>query len=242
MHSNFSYNVMCCTIIDISLHVRQVFFKVISCFPDVNKSLFIASAMSWSYQSNSPCSVLVKEKQDGQGRDCPPSILHSSSTETVASSQDQPEISSSLGNSVGGKKRSKRNSAHADNGINVVFDGVGHENEKNKPHEAVEKRVLVNISIVLDGGSLSKSQDIYQLQVAVPLPSEKPENFFRYKVDEGDDNFLNLSSTFNAQETTPFDTSSTIETTERTSTESDDFTKGLKTNLNEKKGKLMEND
>ena len=135
---------------------------------------------SWSYQSTNPCTVLVKEKQDGQSphsRDCPPPIL--SSTETVASSQDQPEISS-LGNSVGGKKTRTKRQAHEDGVVDVVFDnGDGHEFDP--PVKLVEKRILVNISIAMDSGLGSAHQEIYQLQVAVPLPEEK-KMFYAYDV------------------------------------------------------------
>lgn len=130
--------------------------------------------------------MLVKEKQDGQSppsRDCPPPIL--SSTETVASSQDQPEISSSLGNSVGGKKGRKKRQAHEDGVVDVVFDnGDGHEFDP--PVKLVEKRILVNISIAMDGGLGSKHQEIYQLQVAVPLPEEN-KKFYAYDVGVNSD-------------------------------------------------------
>jgi hypothetical protein len=199
--------------------------------------------MSWSYQSNNPCSVLVKEKQDGQGRDCPPPILHSSSTETAASSQDQPEISSSLGNSVGGKKRLKRQT-HED----VVFVGDGHE-EQNKPHETVEKRILVNISIVMDGGLGSLHQEIYQLKVAVPMPKEeekKGDKFYVYNVG-GSDKSETVDESHNETTADDFQTtaepSSTVsesrlnsQSTDESLTAFDDFTEaslveGLKTNL-----------
>lgn len=142
---------------------------------------------SWSYQSTNPCTVLVKEKQDGLSpsmRDCPPAILQSSSTETVASSQDQPDISS-LGNSVGGKQKRSKRQAHDDAGVvDVVFDnGDGHEFEP--PLKPVEKRILVNISIAMDSGLGSMHQEIYQLQVAVPLPEEKvkSQKFYAYNVE-----------------------------------------------------------
>lgn len=146
--------------------------------------------MSWSYQSTNPCTVLVKEKQDGlssSSRDCPP-ILQSS-TETVASSHDQPEISSSLGNSVGGKKRREKRQAHEDAGFDVVFDndnGDGHEYEP-KVVELVEKRILVNISIAMDNGLNTQQQEIYQIRVAVPLPKEekqKHSEFYTYNIGE----------------------------------------------------------
>lgn len=144
--------------------------------------------MSWSYQSTNPCTVLVKEKQDGlssSSRDCPPPILQSS-TETVASSQDQPEISSSLGNSVGGKKTRGKRQTHEDAGFDVVFDnGDGHEYEPKV--EIVEKRILLNISIATDSGINSQRQEVYKIQVAVPLPKAtipKHSEFYTYSVDE----------------------------------------------------------
>jgi hypothetical protein len=149
----------------------------------------------------------------------------------VASSQDQPEITSSLGNSVGGKERKKRNVAHVDD-VDVVFDGVGHDNAQNKPRKTVEKRVLVNISIVLDGGFNAKNQDIYQLQVAVPLPKDKKTNdFYSYNV-ESDEEVLSQSTT-DAQEASFTETSfadTSSQSTEKTSsfTEFDDGTEGLK--------------
>lgn len=142
---------------------------------------------SWSYQSTNPCTVLVKEKQDGQSpfaRDCPPPILQSS-TETAAPSQDQPEISSSLGNSIGGKKGRIKRQAHEDGVVDVVFDdGEGHD-EHSSPNNKVEKRILVNISIAMDSGLGSPHHDVYQLQVAVPLPKQpkKHQNFYAYDVD-----------------------------------------------------------
>jgi hypothetical protein len=207
--------------------------------------------MSWSYQSNNPCSVLVKEKQDALGRDCLPPILHSSSTETAASSQ--PETPSSLGNSVGGKMRLKRE-AHEDVGVDVVFDGDG---AQSTPHEIVEKRILVNISIVMDGGLGSLNQEIYQLHVAVPFPNEaekKPEKFYAYDVS-GSDNLEMVNESFNATAFDDFQTSSADASTfsinsqstdESSTTTVDEFNEtssleGLKTNLNEK-GKLMDHD
>lgn len=137
---------------------------------------------SWSYQSTNPCTVLVKEKQDGQSPNCSPPITQSS-TESAVPAQDQPEISSSLGNSVGGKKRRAKRQAHDEDGVvNVVFDGDGHD--YNPPNESVEKRILVNISIAMDGGLGTMHQEVYQLQVAVPLPKEarKSQKFYAYNV------------------------------------------------------------
>lgn len=153
---------------------------------------------SWSYQSTNPCTVLVKEKQDGLSpsmRDCPPPILQSSSTETVASSQDQTDISS-LGNIVGGKETRSKRQAHDDVGVvDVVFDnGDGHEFEM--PIKTVTKRFLVNISIAMDTGLGTKHMEVYQLQVAVPLPEEelKSEKFYAYNVDENVDSMTLVDS------------------------------------------------
>lgn len=141
---------------------------------------------SWSYQSTNPCTVLVKEKQDGSiAQGCPPPILQSS-TETVSSSQDQPEITSSLGNSVGGKKTRAKRQAHED-GVDVVYDnGDGHAEEQEPLFEPVEKRILVNISIAMDKGLGTLHQEVYQLQVAVPLPKEdkRQHNFYTYDVEK----------------------------------------------------------
>lgn len=145
--------------------------------------LSASSMTSWSYQSTNPCTVLVKEKQDGQSpsRDCPPPIL--SSTDTVGSPQDQPEISS-LGNSVGGKKGRKKRQAHEEGVVDVVFDnGDGHEFDP--PVKLVEKRILVNISIGMDSGLGSSQKEVYQLQVAIPLPEES-KKFYAYDVGEHD--------------------------------------------------------
>lgn len=139
---------------------------------------------NWAYQSTNPCTVLVKEKQDGSiPQGCPPPVLQPS-TETVASSQDQPEISSSLGNSVGGKKTREKRQAHED-GVDVVFDNGEEHADKEPLFEPVEKRILVNISIAMDKGLGTLHQEVYQLQVAVPLPKEdrRQHKFYSYEVD-----------------------------------------------------------
>lgn len=48
----------------------------------------------------------------------------------------------------------------------------------------VEKRILLNISIGMDGGIGSPHLNVYQLQVAVPLPKQakNSQNFFSYNV------------------------------------------------------------
>lgn len=141
--------------------------------------------------------MLVKEKQDGQSptsRDCPPPILQSS-TETIGSSQDQPDISS-LGNIVGGKPRAKRQVPHDDGVVGVVFDNGDGQHEFEAPIKLVEKRILVNISIAMDSGLGSSHQEIYQLQVAVPLPEKKKisEKFYSYDVGAKDEGFLVVES------------------------------------------------
>lgn len=195
---------------------------------------------SWSYQSTNPCTVLVKEKQDGQSpisRDCPPPILQSS-TETAASSQDQPDISS-LGNIVGGKRRAKREAPHEDGVVDVVFDNGDGQHEFEEPVRIVEKRILVNISIAMDSGLGSSHQQIYQLQVAVPLPEEKSQKmsgeFYSYNVGAKDEAFVVVESpekllilnetsvTNNDLAPTTDDSSSTDTIDESFSMEFDDF-------------------
>lgn len=174
--------------------------------------------MSWTYQSNNPCSVLVKEKQDGLSRHCQTPILQSSSTETAASSQDQPELTSSLGNSVGGKERRYKRQALKDVGVDVVFDGDGHDD---KPHITVEeKRILLNISIVMDGGLGSLHQEVYQLHAAVPLPNEFRNNFYAYNVSASE-----RSESSNTTSTDKLETSTFSEVDDFTE---DSMTKGLK--------------
>lgn len=199
--------------------------------------------MSWSYQSTNPCTVLVKEKQDGlssSSRDCPPPILQSS-TETVVSSQDQPEISSSLGNSVGGKKRREKRQAHEDAGFDVVFDnGDGHEYEPKV--QLIEKRILVNISIAMDSGINSPQQEIYQIQVAVPLPKqeEKASEFYSYNVGESQEQFMDFNETFTS---TPDFTNESSTSYDDESISSSTISEGSnKTNLNESGMQLMDHD
>jgi hypothetical protein len=90
-----------------------------------------------------------------------------------------------MGNIIGGKVvRSKRQ---------VVVDGVGHDEEEEI--ESFEKRILVNISIGMDKGLGTRRQEVYVLQVAVPLKNEAKEEreFYSYEVHEGepiDEGFL----------------------------------------------------
>lgn len=142
--------------------------------------------MSWSYQSSNPCTVLVKEKSDSHHVDCSPSIQSSSSTNrpnqdtSVNDHQQDSIVSSSLGNIIGGKakKRVKRQV------LDVVVDGDGHEEEV----EIVEKRILVNISIGMDNGLGTSHQEVYKLQVAVPLKNEAKnhKDFYTYQIHENE--------------------------------------------------------
>lgn len=204
--------------------------------------------MSWSYQSTNPCTVLVNENKDGSiSRNCPPPVLQSS-TETAAASQDQPEIISSLGNSVGGKKARSKRDTHGDGFAGVVFDnGDGHEDDE--PHfEPVEKRILVNISIAMDQGMGTSHLQVYQLQVAVPLPKEKQETrkFYAYDTER----FIVVNGTsgrFDEPETS----TDPIDDDESSTTSFDEFItlsssssrpEGLETNLNESGMQLMDHD
>jgi hypothetical protein len=68
------------------------------------------------------------------------------------------------------------------------------EVEEEKIDVIVEKRILLNISIGMDGGFGSPHLDVYHLQVAVPLPKQiKNKNFFSYNVveNDNDENFMN---------------------------------------------------
>jgi hypothetical protein len=68
------------------------------------------------------------------------------------------------------------------------------EFEEEKIDVIVEKRILLNISIGMDGGFGSPHLDVYHLQVAVPLPKQiKNKNFFSYNVveNDNDENFMN---------------------------------------------------
>jgi hypothetical protein len=148
---------------------------------------------SWSYQSTNPCTVLVKEKQDGHSSTgCPPHLLQSS-TESAALPHDQPD-SSSLGNIVGGKKLRKKRQAHEeDDGISgVVFDVNGKESKS--MHELLEKRILVNISIAMDKGMGTVHQEVYKLQVAVPLPKETmaEKQFYSYDIGDVSEGFIKI--------------------------------------------------
>lgn len=119
-------------------------------FENFLSSLQTASMTSWSYQSNNPCTVIVNDKIEGHSstipRECPTSVLHSS-TETIASARDQQEISSSssLGNNIGGKIiRVKRQAEEAHDDaevVDVVFRGDGHENKSSSSysHEKLGK-------------------------------------------------------------------------------------------------------
>lgn len=132
--------------------------------------------MSWSYQSSKPCTVLVKEKPDSHHVDCSPSIQSS----TNRPNQDSPaeHQQDSVGNIVGGKRKKRQV-------VDVVVDGDGHESVV----ESVEKRILVNISIGMDKGLGTNTQEVYHLQVAVPLKHEEKfkKDFYTYQVHESDE-------------------------------------------------------
>lgn len=157
----------------------------------MNVSVLASSMKSWSYQSTNPCTVLVKEKQDGQSSSsCPPHLLQAS-TEATALPHDQPD-SSSLGNIVGGKKVRQKRQAHEDDIAGVVFDEIGKDSEP--MHESVEKRILVNISIAMDRGKDTVHQEVYNLQVAVPLPKKMKteKQFYSYDIDGANEGFLKV--------------------------------------------------
>jgi len=124
----------------------------------------------------------VNEKQENVA--CAPSSSSSSTNSQQSSSTNRPAESAAAAssdpqdsgggtstNSIGGKRRAKRQAHDFD----VVFDGVGHE-------VVVEKRILVNISIATDDGIGTTYQQVYELKVAVPLPREKmSEDFYAYR-------------------------------------------------------------
>jgi hypothetical protein len=133
----------------------------------------------------------VKEKQDGHSSTgCPPHLLQSS-TESAAVPHDQPDISS-LGNIVGGKSVRKKRQAHEDGVSGVVFDGD--EGESRSMHEMLEKRILVNISIAMDKGMGTAHQEVYKLQVAVPLPKDAmaEKQFYSYDIGDASEGFIRV--------------------------------------------------
>lgn len=82
--------------------------------------------------------------------------------------------------------------------VDVVFDDG---DEHDSPHEVVEKRILVNISIAMDSGLGSLHQNVYQLQVAVPLPKPKDQKFYAYNV-EPDIDFMTMEQLVEFNEST----------------------------------------
>lgn len=136
--------------------------------------------MSWSYQSSKPCTVLVKEKPDSHQVDCSPSIQSSTNRPNQDSpgEHQQDSVVSSVGNIVGGKRKKRQV-------LDVVVDGDGHEDVV----ESVEKRILVNISIGMDKGLGTSREEVYQLQIAVPLKHEEltKNNFYTYQVHESEE-------------------------------------------------------
>lgn len=133
--------------------------------------------MSLSYQSSKPCTVLVKEKPDSHQVDCSPSIQSSTNRPNQDSpAEHQQDSVSSVGNIVGGKRKKRQV-------LDVVVDGDGHEDVV----ESIEKRILVNISIGMDKGLGSSTQEVYHLQVAVPIKEKVKDNFYTYKVHESEE-------------------------------------------------------
>jgi hypothetical protein len=159
--------------------------------------------MSWSYQSPNPCTVLVKEKPDSN-INCASSVQSSTNRPLETQQQDhQQDSTGSLGNNIGGKRRHKRQV------LDVVVDDVGHE----EVVEAIERRILLNISIGMDKGLGTLKQEVYQLQVAVPIKSNiaKEREFYAYDVHE---NETNLTKTVEDELTTESVQYSTSDSTE----------------------------
>lgn len=150
--------------------------------------------MSWSYQSSKPCTVLVKEKPDSHQVDCSPSIQSSTNrpNQDSPAEHQQDSVVSSVGNIVGGKRKKRQV-------LDVVVDGDGHE----EVVESVEKRILVNISIGMDKGLGTARQEVYNLQVAVPLKSEEKsmKDSYIYKVHESEEDDFDVFSNFTNQST-----------------------------------------
>lgn len=191
--------------------------------------------MSWSYQSTNPCTVLVKEKQDRDSNnvDCSPSIQQSSTNRPIEQSSpstqhDHQQDSSLLGNNIGGKRKKRQV-------LDVVVDDDGHEHVVSN----VEKRILVNITIGMDKGLGTEQQEVYQLQVAVPLKSpnmteHNADEFYAYDVHEHrhDEKAANLEEIITTE-----DTEQDEQSTETTSIDENPSTfypcdcGGLRTNL-----------
>ena len=157
--------------------------------------------MSWSYQSSNPCTVLVKEKQDRDSQhsnqvDCSPSIQSSTNRPIESSShhqQDHQQDSGSLGNSIGGKKSRIKREVR-ENFYNTGH-GHGHVNADETIEEiieTIERRILVNITVGMDKGLGTTQQEVYHLQVAVPLKAQQKtedREFYAYNVHPNDESF-----------------------------------------------------
>jgi hypothetical protein len=154
--------------------------------------------MGWSHLSSNPCTVLVKEKQDRDSQhnsnnnqvDCSPSLQSSTNrpTDHHNQQQDHPQDSGALGNSIGGKKtRIKRKVYHESEHVD------GHAEETiDEIIETIERRILVNITVGMDKGLGTIQQEVYQLQVAVPLKGKQKaekNDFYAYKVNSNNEVF-----------------------------------------------------
>lgn len=129
---------------------------------------------------------------------------------------DLPDINGGLkGNNIGGKNRRKR-SVDAHEFVDVMLDGDddnanSFDNEHGETNYVlIDKRILVNISVAMDGGMGTNHQEVYQLQIAVPLPRNKftNDNFYTYEVRDSDEQSNDEQHVVNA--TTSVDDSTTL--------------------------------
>lgn len=121
----------------------------------------------------------------------------------------------------GNVRKGGKNDNHEEKNEGVFVDSEDDEEEE-KIDVIVEKRILLNISIGMDGGFDSPHLDVYHLQVAVPLPKQiKNKNFFSYNVVENDENFMMNENLVQLHQNNTTDSSSTSTITEQHS--SDDF-------------------
>ena len=175
-------------------------------------SLIAASnLLSWSYQSTNPCTVLVKEKHDNVQENSPLSASTNRPRPSVEHSQ-QSSVSSiepnDSGGTNGGKHRARRSLQVDKSFVDVVGieDVVSNSkstdnNDTNNQLNHEFKRILVNISIATDEGLGTHNLQVYQLQVAVPLPTinvtksseasdslnhdqNNDNNFYAYSIDD----------------------------------------------------------
>lgn len=169
-----------------------------NCFISILKKFVAASnLLSWSYQSTNPCTVLVKEKHDNVQENSPLSASTNRPRSSVEHSQ-QTSVTSIEPNDSGGTNGGKHRARRSLNNVDVVGieDVVSHtqstEHGDTNKHEF--KRILVNISIATDTGLGTHNLQVYQLQVAVPLPTinatsddvnnNKDNNFYAYAMED----------------------------------------------------------